>query len=155
QIRTKFRDEIRPRFGLMRGREFLMYDGYSFDVDAEGLDRSYRAQDNAYRRIFERCGLDFTVVEADSGAIGGSASQEFMVLADTGEDAVVRCPACGYGANVEKAETGKLSSPWEEETMTGLEKISTPGRGSIDLVVELLGITPKRMIKCLVYETEK
>ena len=73
QIRTKFRDEIRPRFGLMRGREFLMYDGYSFDADADGLDRSYRAQDAAYRRIFERCGLDFTVVEADSGAIGGSA----------------------------------------------------------------------------------
>ena len=91
QIRTKFRDEIRPRFGLMRGREFLMYDGYSFDADTEGLDRSYRAQDAAYRRIFERCGLDFTVVEADSGAIGGSASQEFMVLADTGEDAVARC----------------------------------------------------------------
>ena len=97
QLRTKFRDEIRPRFGLMRGREFLMYDGYSFDADAEGLERSYRAQDAAYRRIFERCGLDFTVVDADSGAIGGSASQEFMVLASTGEDAVVRCPACGYG----------------------------------------------------------
>ena len=105
QIRTKFRDEIRPRFGLMRGREFLMYDGYSFDADAEGLDRSYKAQDAAYRRVFERCGLDFTVVQADSGAIGGSASEEFMVLADTGEDAVVRCAACGYGANLEKAET--------------------------------------------------
>jgi prolyl-tRNA synthetase len=155
QIRTKFRDEIRPRFGLMRGREFLMYDGYSFDVDAEGLDRSYRVQDAAYRRIFERCGLDFTVVEADAGAIGGSASQEFMVLADTGEDAVVRCAACGYGANVEKAETGKLPAPWEDETMTGMEDVSTPGRGGIDLVVEFLGITASRMIKCLVYETEK
>jgi prolyl-tRNA synthetase len=155
QIRTKFRDEIRPRFGLMRGREFLMYDGYSYDVDAEGLDRSYRAQDAAYRRIFERCGLDFTVVEADSGAIGGSQSQEFMVLAETGEDAVVRCAACGYGANLEKAEAGRRLSVWEDETMTGLEEVETPGRGGIDSVVEFLGITASRMIKCLVYETER
>ncbi len=155
QIRTKFRDEIRPRFGLMRGREFLMYDGYSFDADTEGLDRSYRAQDAAYRRIFERCGLDFTVVDADSGAIGGSASQEFMVLASTGEDAVVRCPACGYGANLEKARTGPRPVPWEDETITGLQEVETPGRGGIDSVVEFLEITASRMIKCLVYETEK
>ena len=155
QIRTKFRDEIRPRFGLMRGREFLMYDGYSFDVDTEGLDRSYRAQDAAYRRIFERCGLDFTVVEADSGAIGGSASQEFMVLADTGEDAVARCAACGYGANVEKAETGRRPAPWDGETAGALEDVETPGRGGIDEVVDFLGITASRMIKCLVYETEQ
>ncbi len=155
QIRTKFRDEIRPRFGLMRGREFLMYDGYSFDADGEGLDRSYRAQDAAYRRVFERCGLDFTVVQADSGAIGGSQSEEFMVLADTGEDAVVRCASCGYGANVERAETGALVPPWEDETMTGKEDVETPGRGGIDAVVEFLHITASRMIKCLVYETEK
>jgi len=139
----------------MRGREFLMYDGYSFDADAEGLDRSYRAQDAAYRRIFQRCGLDFTVVEADSGAIGGSASQEFMVLADTGEDAVVRCASCGYGANLEKATTGPRPTPWEDETVTGLQDVETPGRGGIDTVVEFLGITASRMIKCLVYETEK
>jgi prolyl-tRNA synthetase len=155
QIRTKFRDEIRPRFGLMRGREFLMYDGYSFDADAEGLDRSYRAQDAAYRRIFERCGLDFTVVEADPGAIGGSASQEFMVLAETGEDAVARCAACGYGANVEKAETGRRPSPWDGEAPKPLEDVETPGRGGIDEVVDFLGITGSRMIKCLVYETER
>ncbi|HKA35272.1 MAG TPA: proline--tRNA ligase [Thermoanaerobaculia bacterium] len=155
QIRTKFRDEIRPRFGLMRGREFLMYDGYSFDADAAGLDRSYKAQDAAYRRIFERCGLEFTVVQADSGAIGGRDSEEFMVLADTGEDAVVRCAACGYGANVEKAETGRRKSPWEEETAVRMEDVSTPGKGSIEDVVEFLGITSSRMIKCLVYETEK
>src|SRR6185369_9138147 len=140
QIRTKFRDEIRPRFGLMRGREFLMYDGYSFDADAEGLDRSYRAQDTAYRRIFERCGLEFTVVEADSGAIGGRDSEEFMVLADTGEDAVVRCVSCGYGANLEKAETGLRPNPWEGEAPAGLEDVETPGRGGIDSVVEFLGI---------------
>jgi prolyl-tRNA synthetase len=155
QIRTKFRDEIRPRFGLMRGREFLMYDGYSFDADTEGLDRSYRAQDAAYRRIFERCGLDFTVVEADSGAIGGSASQEFMVLAETGEDAVARCAACGYGANVEKAETGRRPAPWDGETAGPIEDVETPGRGGIDEVVEFLGITASRMIKCLVYDTEQ
>ena len=155
QIRTKFRDEIRPRFGLMRGREFLMYDGYSFDADAAGLDRSYAAQDAAYRRVFERCGLDFTVVQADSGAIGGSASEEFMVLADTGEDAVVRCAACGYGANLEKAETGPRPAPWKDETETPLAEVETPGKGGIDDVVEFLGITAARMIKCLVYETEQ
>jgi prolyl-tRNA synthetase len=155
QIRTKFRDEIRPRFGLMRGREFLMYDGYSFDADAEGLDRSYKAQDAAYRRVFERCGLDFTVVQADSGAIGGTASEEFMVLADTGEDAVVRCARCGYGANLEKAETGPRPAPWKDETETPLVEVETPGRGGIDDVVEFLGITASRMIKCLVYESEK
>jgi prolyl-tRNA synthetase len=155
QIRTKFRDEIRPRFGLMRGREFLMYDGYSFDADAEGLDRSYRAQDAAYRRIFERCGLDFTVVEADSGAIGGSASQEFMVLADTGEDAVARCASCGYGANVEKAETGRRAAPWDGETPGPLEDVETPDRGGIDEVVQFLGITASRMVKCLVYDTDR
>ena len=155
QIRTKFRDEIRPRFGLMRGREFLMYDGYSFDADAEGLDRSYKAQDEAYRRVFTRCGLDFTVVQADSGAIGGTASEEFMVLADTGEDAVVRCLACGYGANLEKAETGPRPAPWKDETETPLVEVQTPGKGGIDDVVDYLGITASRMIKCLVYETEK
>jgi prolyl-tRNA synthetase len=154
QIRTKFRDEIRPRFGLMRGREFLMYDGYSFDADAEGLDRSYRAQDAAYRSIFTRCGLKFTVVQADSGAIGGRDSEEFMVLADTGEDAVVRCGACGYGANVERAETGRRENPWDDETMVRLEDVETPGMGGIEEVVAFLGITASRMIKCLVYETE-
>jgi len=155
QIRTKFRDEIRPRFGLMRGREFLMYDGYSFDVDAEGLDRSYKLQDAAYRQVFRRCGLDFTVVQADSGAIGGTASEEFMVLADTGEDAVVRCAACGYGANLEKAETGARPAPWKDETETPMVEVETPGKGGINDVVEFLGITASRMIKCLVYETER
>ena len=155
QIRTKFRDEIRPRFGLMRGREFLMYDGYSFDVDAGGLDGSYSAQDAAYRRVFRRCGLDFTVVQADSGNIGGTQSEEFMVLADTGEDAVVRCAACGYGANLERAETGTRPAPWKDETEAPLVEVPTPGKGGIDDVVTFLGITAARMIKCLVYETEQ
>jgi prolyl-tRNA synthetase len=139
----------------MRGREFLMYDGYSFDADSAGLDRSYGAQDAAYRRIFQRCGLDFTVVEADSGPIGGSASQEFMVLADTGEDAVARCAACGYGANVEKAETGRRPGAWDGEVPGPLEDVETPGKGGIGDVVEFLGITASRMVKCLVYDTEK
>jgi prolyl-tRNA synthetase len=155
QIRTKFRDEIRPRFGLMRGREFLMYDGYSFDAGEEGLDRSYAAQDAAYRTIFRRCGLDFTVVQADSGAIGGTASEEFMVLAETGEDAVVSCAACGYGANLEKAETGRRPAPWRDETEAPLVEVPTPGKGGIDDVVNFLGITAARMIKCLVYESEQ
>src|SRR5262245_22025015 len=155
QIRTKFRDEIRPRFGLMRGREFLMYDGYSFDADAQGLDKSYKIQDAAYRRVFQRCGLDFTVVEADSGAIGGTKSEEFMVLAETGEDAVVRCAACGYGANLEKAQTGKRPAPWTDETEAPLVEVPTPGKGGIDDVVTYLGISASRMIKCIVYETEK
>jgi len=104
QIQTKFRDEIRPRFGLMRGREFIMKDAYSFDVDDAGADVSYKKMYDAYRRIFERCGLKFRAVEADSGAIGGSFSHEFMVLAETGEDAIVSCNCCDYAANVEKAE---------------------------------------------------
>ncbi len=139
----------------MRGREFLMYDGYSFDADAAGLDESYRAQDAAYRRVFQRCGLDFTVVEADSGSMGGSQSQEFMVLADTGEDAVVRCAACGYGANLERAQTGRRRAPWEDETVTSMTEVETPGKGGIDDVVAFLGITASRMIKCLIYETEQ
>ena len=114
QIQTKFRDEIRPRFGLMRGREFLMKDAYSFHADATDLDQTYRAMEKAYCRIFERCGLGYTPVEADTGNIGGSESHEFMVLADTGEDAIMSCPSCGYGANVEKAQTGPINPapPW-------------------------------------------
>ncbi|MBZ0252126.1 MAG: proline--tRNA ligase, partial [Candidatus Methylomirabilis sp.] len=103
QIHTKFRDEIRPRFGLMRGREFTMKDAYSFDVNEDASAGTYKAMYDAYTRIFTRCGLDFAAVEADTGSIGGSFSHEFMVLADTGEDAIVRCRACGYAANVEKA----------------------------------------------------
>src|SRR6476659_10171725 len=113
QIQTKFRDEIRPRFGLMRGREFIMKDAYSFDASTEGLDVSYEAMRAAYCRIFEACGLDYIMVEADTGTIGGSASHEFMVVADTGESAVVRCPACGYAANVERAEMRRAEEAGE------------------------------------------
>ncbi|RLB26201.1 MAG: proline--tRNA ligase, partial [Deltaproteobacteria bacterium] len=104
QIQTKFRDEIRPRFGLMRCREFIMKDAYSFDVDEDGANRSYESMHDAYTRIFTRCGLKFRAVEADSGAIGGSYSHEFMVLAETGEDQLVSCTKCEYAANLEKAE---------------------------------------------------
>jgi Prolyl-tRNA synthetase len=129
QIRTKFRDEIRPRFGLMRGREFLMKDAYSFDVDPKGLDAHYRKMDAAYRAIFERCGLEYALVQADSGAIGGSASEEFMVVADTGEDALVFSEDGKYGANVEKAVTAPLPEPWagEEEKPFGRADSPTPG----------------------------
>jgi len=104
QIQSKFRDEIRPRFGLMRGREFIMKDAYSFDVDEKAADISYEKMYRAYRRIFERCGLRFRAVEADTGSIGGASSHEFMVLAESGEDAIVSCNSCEYAANVEKAE---------------------------------------------------
>ena len=120
QIQSKFRDEIRPRFGLMRGREFIMKDAYSFDVDEKAADLSYEKMYLAYRRIFERCGLKFRAVEADTGSIGGSSSHEFMVLAESGEDAIVSCSACEYAANVEKAEARPIEAaehadarPWK------------------------------------------
>ena len=114
QIQTKFRDEIRPRFGLMRGREFIMKDCYSFDATQEGLDKNYKAMSQAYHNIFKRCGLKFRSVEADSGNIGGSASEEFMVLADTGEDFIIHCPNCNYAANAEKAVNRAKTTPIQE-----------------------------------------
>jgi prolyl-tRNA synthetase len=154
QIQTKFRDEIRPRFGLMRGREFLMKDAYSFHTSAESLDVTYQAMHHAYCRIFESCKLDYTPVEADTGTIGGSASHEFMVVADTGESAVVRCPSCGYGANVEKAET-RLA---EEEAVAEpqpLREIATPGQKTVEDVTRFLGVSPRQLVKTLIYETEE
>ena len=111
QIQTKFRDEVRPRFGLMRGREFIMKDAYSFHTSTPSLDEAYDAMRDAYTRIFQRCALDHVTVEADTGNIGGSASHEFMVLAQSGEDAVVSCPGCKYGANIEKATSKFVSRP--------------------------------------------
>ncbi len=125
QIQTKFRDEIRPRFGLIRGREFIMKDGYSFDVDEAAADQTYQAMYDAYARIFSRCGLRFKSVEADSGPIGGSFSHEFMVLAETGEDVVVSCTACAYAANLEKAEVPAPSAD-TTETPGPLAKVHTP-----------------------------
>ncbi len=157
QIQTKFRDEIRPRFGLMRGREFLMKDAYTFHADAEDLDRSYRAMESAYCRIFERCGLGYTPVEADTGNIGGSESHEFMVLADTGEDAIISCPECGYGANVEKAATGAIAAapPWPLAPSDGPSRVATPEMRTVTEVAEFLGVDPAHLIKTLIFESDE
>jgi len=152
QIQTKFRDEIRPRFGLMRGREFLMKDAYSFHATDASLDEGYEAMREAYCRIFEACRLGYTVVEADTGTIGGSSSHEFMVTAETGESAVVHCPSCGYGANQEKAERGAWESAVAEPLP--MESKATPGKTTIEDVSEFLGVPPERMLKTLVYETD-
>jgi prolyl-tRNA synthetase len=129
QIQVKFRDEIRPRFGLMRGREFLMKDAYSFHVDAESLDATYEEVGEAYSRIFTACGLRFSRVQADSGAIGGSWSHEYMVMADTGESEIASCSSCHYAANTEKAVAGSLPVPPEGEAE--LRAVDTPGARSV------------------------
>ncbi|HEY3570068.1 MAG TPA: proline--tRNA ligase [Thermoanaerobaculia bacterium] len=155
QIQTKFRDEIRPRFGLMRGREFIMKDAYSFDATTEGLDASYEAMREAYCRIFEACGLDYIMVEADTGTIGGSASHEFMVVADTGESAVVRCSKCGYAANVERAEMRRAEEAGEAHPPQEMREESTPGKQAVEDVARFLKVSPKRLVKTLIYDTEK
>jgi prolyl-tRNA synthetase len=149
QIQTKFRDEIRPRFGLMRGREFIMKDAYSFDVDSAAADLSYEKMYNAYVRIFERCGLNFRAVEADTGTIGGSSSHEFMVLADSGEDAIVSCNSCRYAANVEKAEV-RPAAAVADAGLAGLEKRATPDKKTISDVAAFLGMPVETTIKALV-----
>ncbi len=156
QIQTKFRDEIRPRFGLMRGREFIMKDAYSFHAGAGDLDAAYRAMEAAYCRVFERCGLDYTKVEADTGNIGGSESHEFMVLASTGEDAILACRDCGYGANVEKAAAGALQAapPWPLDRPARPRAVETPDMRTIEEVAAFLGIDPAHLIKTLVFETD-
>jgi prolyl-tRNA synthetase len=157
QIQTKFRDEIRPRFGLMRGREFVMKDAYTFHADDKDLDLAYRAMEQAYCRIFRRCGLAYTQVEADTGNIGGSESHEFMVLADTGEDAILSCPSCGYGANVEKAEAGSLAPAptWPLDRPEAPVSVDTPEMRSVEEVAEYLGISPSHLIKTLIFETDE
>jgi prolyl-tRNA synthetase len=152
QIQTKFRDEPRPRSGLLRVRQFIMKDSYSFDIDAPGLDLSYNQHDGAYRAIFTRCGLQFVVVEADSGAMGGSRSQEFMVYTDAGEDLIASCAACGYAANLEKA-TSRLA-PVKEMEPTGdgqPELVSTPGQAAIADVTKFFNIESSSDIKCVAY----
>ncbi len=150
QIQTKFRDEARPKSGLLRVRQFTMKDAYSFDVDQAGLDRSFEAQRSAYCRVFARCGLDYVIVEADSGAMGGSASNEFMVYTDAGEDLVVSCPKCHYAANLEKA-TSRLAPVDDGEGTAEVEKFATPGVRTIeDLVRFPGGAAAERQIKTLV-----
>jgi prolyl-tRNA synthetase len=156
QIQSKFRDEARPKSGLLRVRQFLMKDSYSFDIDAAGLDVSYQKHYDAYRRIFDRCGLKYVVVEAHSGAMGGSQSHEFMVLTPAGEDQVVSCEKCNYAANMDKA-TSKLA-PVEDLAATGdgnpLE-VHTPGQKTIEDVARFLGVSPKNKIKTLALMVEE
>lgn len=149
QIQTKFRDERRPRFGIMRGREFTMKDAYSFDRDTEGLKVSYQKMVEAYTRIFTRFGLEFRAVAADNGAIGGSGSQEFHVIADTGEDAIVYSPASDYAANMEAAEAVAPATPRGAAT-EALTKTHTPKRAKCEAVAEQLGIPLQRTVKSIV-----
>jgi len=152
QIQTKFRDEIRPRFGLMRGREFVMKDAYSFDVSDDAAGESYKKMYEAYTRIFKRCGLVFRSVEADSGTIGGSFSHEFMVLADTGEDTLVICRECDYAANVEKAKVVlPQKSALADQELLDCTKVETPGMKKVERVADFLGVTPKDVIKTMIY----
>lgn len=153
-IQTKFRDERRPRFGLMRGREFTMKDAYSFDRDVDGLKKSYQIMVDAYTRIFDRFGLNFRAVAADNGAIGGSGSQEFHVIADTGEDAVVYCPQSDYAANMEAAEALTPSTSRNAPTQA-LTKASTPDKTRCKEVAELLGLPLTNTVKCIVLSVER
>jgi prolyl-tRNA synthetase len=151
QIQTKFRDEIRPRFGVMRSREFIMKDAYSFDIDEAGLEASYQKMHTAYTAIFDRLGLTFRVVDADSGEIGGSKSQEFHVLADSGEDAIAYCDEDNYAANIESAATLPASG---ERAAAALEftKVETPGARSIDALCKMLDVKPQQTLKTLIVE---
>ncbi|HOX98571.1 MAG TPA: proline--tRNA ligase [Smithella sp.] len=155
QIQTKFRDEVRPRFGVMRCREFGMKDAYSFDVDEEGAEKSYEKMFAAYNNIFRRCGLQFRPVEADSGSIGGKYSHEFMVMADSGEDAMVFCEKCAYAANLEKAE---VACPEKkiifEDDWLPLEDVDTPDVRTIEEVSAFLKVTPQNIVKTLIFNAD-
>lgn len=152
QIQTKYRDERRPRFGVMRSREFTMKDAYSFDKDYEGLDITYNKMYEAYKRIFERCGVDCSAVEADSGAMGGAGSAEFMVKSEYGEDEVVFCDVCSCAANMEKAPSTPEKAEMEEAK--GLEKVETPNSKTIEDLVKFFNITPKKFVKTLIYKAD-
>lgn len=150
QIQTKFRDEIRPRFGLMRGREFIMKDAYSFDRDEAGAKLSYQKMYDAYARIFTRCGLTFRAVEADTGLIGGTSSHEFMVLADTGEETIVYTEGGTYAANVERAEL-QAEATVPSDPLQPLQSVPTPQASTVEQVTTLLKISPKQLVKTLLY----
>lgn len=153
QIQNKYRDEIRPRFGLMRGREFIMKDLYSFDKDEEGMRVSYKKMYDAYTNVFTRCGLTFRPVEADNGAIGGGGSHEFTVLADAGESSIAYCEKCDYAASDEKAELKTIHAAKEE--MLPLEKVATPGTKTIALLADYLQVSVEKTIKAVAYQNEK
>jgi prolyl-tRNA synthetase len=154
QIQTKFRDEIRPRFGLMRGREFIMKDAYSFDRDEAGARLSYQKMYDAYSRIFTRCGLTFRAVEADTGLIGGTSSHEFMVLAETGEETIVYADGGAYAANVERAEV-RPPDATPADAPRPLRKVSTPKAKTVEDVTALLKVSPAQLVKTLIYQTPK
>ncbi|MFP4391793.1 MAG: proline--tRNA ligase [Desulfohalobiaceae bacterium] len=153
QIQTKFRDEIRPRFGLMRCREFIMKDAYSFDVDQKACQESYSRMFEAYQKLFSSMGLSFRAVEADSGPIGGSRSHEFMVLAETGEDTIAVCASCGYAANLEKAQVPQQAGK-DKQACPQPEQVSTPGMHTVLDVAEYLDLHPARVLKTLLYEAD-
>ncbi|MBN1590295.1 MAG: proline--tRNA ligase [Pirellulales bacterium] len=151
QIQNKFRNEERPRFGVLRTSEFLMKDAYSFNTSVESLDESYDAMYEAYCRIFDRCGIEYLPVEAESGPIGGDASCEFMIPADNGEDTVAHCPDCGYAANLERAEVGTRDCAPPDVPLDEIKKVDTPEAGTIAQVTALLGCKAEQMIKTLIY----
>ncbi len=155
QIQTKFRDEVRPRFGVMRCREFGMKDAYSFDTDEEGADKSYEKMFTVYNNIFRRCGLHFRPVEADSGSIGGKYSHEFMVMAESGEDGMVFCEKCSYAANLEKAEVAKPEKmKIQEKSLLPLENVHTPNVRTIEEVSSFLKVKPQNIVKTLIFNVD-
>lgn len=151
QIAVKFRDEIRPRFGVMRSREFIMKDAYSFHATEESLDETYQLMHKAYSRIVERCGLEYRAVKAASGLIGGSVSEEFMVLADTGEDVIIYCPNCSYAANLETATSKWHQMDTVTEPLLKKEKVSTPGKMAVAEVANFLGVKPEKLVKTVLF----
>jgi len=154
QINTKFRDEIRPRYGVMRCREFIMKDAYSFDIDEAGLDKNYEAMRIAYRNIFKRCGLEVVPVLADTGAMGGSTSEEFMVPSSVGEEEIIKCPSCSYVANVERA-TAYEEYKKSDEALKPLEEVHTPSTRTIEELTEFFKTSPKNFIKSILYLADK
>jgi len=152
QILIKFRDEIRPRYGVVRAREFIMKDAYSFHQSGESLDETYRAMEGAYRRIIERCGLSFRMVEAESGYIGGNESHEFVVLAQNGESTILSC-TCGYAVNIERAAALEPEAGGDARTSSVFERVRTPGTTTVDQVAEFLGVTSREIVKTLLYRT--
>ena len=155
QIQTKFRDEVRPRFGIMRGREFMMKDAYSFHTDEEDTKKTYQQMAKAYSNIFKRCGLEFKQVQADSGTIGGSFSHEFAVLADSGEDEIGFCESCGYASNLELAESRSVSSPKPDKRSQSFKEIDTPGKKSVEDVAAFLKVNFQQIVKTILFENEK
>ena len=157
QIQTKFRDEIRPRFGVMRAREFMMKDAYSFDATVEGAEKSYWAMYEAYNRIFERCGLEFRAVLADTGNIGGNFSHEFMVLAPTGEDIIMSCNKCDYAANLELAEIGGQKNGVQKDSNSNsdsIKEVHTPNLKTVEEVAQFLNVIPSNLIKTMIVEVD-